>query len=149
VPRVHSARRGCTLVAMRRAGLFVSDADRDAAAAALGDHVAEGRVTLEEFRDRLDQVYAARTAAELDRAMVGLSARHGSSALDERRVRMAARYRRGWVRFARVNAVVWALWLAVSLVAAHAVLLFPLVLTLPWAVARLAWAPRFRQPSRA
>ena len=55
----------------------------------------------------------------------------------------------GWVRFARVNAVVWALWAAVSLVVAHAVVLFPLVLTLPWAVARLVWAPRWRLPSRA
>lgn len=126
----------------------MSDAERDAAAAALGDHVAEGRITLEEFRDRLDQVYAARTGADLDRAMAGLAPRRGAGASDERRSRLRARYRRGWVRFARVNAVVWALWLAVSLVAAHAVLLFPLVLTLPWAVARLLWAPRFRLPSR-
>jgi len=133
---------------VRRAGLFVSDADRDVAAAALGDHVAEGRITLDEFRDRLDRVYAARTGADLDRAMAGLAPRRGTGALEERRARLQARYRRGWVRFARVNAVVWALWLAVSVVAAHAVVLFPLVLTLPWGVARLLWAPRFRLPSR-
>lgn len=136
-------------MSVRRAGLFVSDADRDAAAAALGDHLAEGRITMAEFRDRLDRLYEARTAGDLDRAMAGLSPRRTPSALDERRAKMAARYRRGWVRFARVNAVAWALWAAVSLVAAHAVVLFPLVLTLPWAVARLAWAPRFRPPSRA
>jgi hypothetical protein len=139
---------GGTLVAMRRAGLFVSDADRDAAAAALGDHVAEGRITLVEFRDRLDQVYAARTAGDLDQAMAGLAPRR-VTAVDERSARRSARYRRGWVRFARVNAVVWALWLAVSLVVAHAVVLFPLVLTLPWGVARLVWAPSRRLPSRA
>jgi hypothetical protein len=134
---------------MRRAGLFVADADRDAAAAALGDHVADGRITLQEFRDRLDQVYAARTVGDLDDAMAGLAPRRVATAGDERRARRSARYRRGWVRFARVNAVVWALWAAVSLVVAHAVVLFPLVLTLPWAVARLVWAPRWRLPSRA
>ena len=133
---------------MRRAGLFVADADRDAAAAALGDHVAEGRLTLEEFRQRLDLVYEARTAGELDRAMAGLPARRSPPDVEARRARQATRYRRGWVRFARVNAVVWALWLAVSLAAAHVVVLFPLVLTLPWAVARVAWAPRFRVSPR-
>ena len=137
---------GCRLGPVRSSALFVSDAERDAAAAALGDHVAEGRITLEEFRERLDRVYAARTQGDLDRAMTGLAPTRAEGALDARRARMVARYRRGWVRFARVNAVVWSLWLAVDLVVAHTVLLFPLLLTLPWGVARLMWAPRFRLP---
>lgn len=45
--------------------LRVSDADRDAVAAALRDHYADGRLTLEEFQDRLDRALGARTVADL------------------------------------------------------------------------------------
>lgn len=43
----------------------ISDADREAAAARLHDALAEGRITLVELEERLDAVYAARTAADL------------------------------------------------------------------------------------
>ena len=49
-----------------------SDEDRDRAAAALREHLAVGRLTLEEFNDRLDQAYAARTTGELDQLMTDL-----------------------------------------------------------------------------
>ena len=49
-----------------------SDEDRDRAAAALREHLAVGRLTLEEFNDRLDQAYAARTTGELDQLMADL-----------------------------------------------------------------------------
>ena len=49
-----------------------SDEDRDRAAAALREHLAVGRLTLEEFNDRLDQAYAARTTGELDQLMSDL-----------------------------------------------------------------------------
>ena len=38
-----------------------SDADRDRTAAALREHLAAGRLTTEEFDERLDKVYAAKT----------------------------------------------------------------------------------------
>ena len=61
----------------------------------------------------------------------------------ERRARLERRHRRGWARFrSRVNAVVWSIWLAATLVSSHAVALYPLLLTLPWGVARLVYAPR-------
>ena len=41
-------------------GIRASDEDRGRTAAALGEHYA-ARLTLEEFQDRLDQVYAATT----------------------------------------------------------------------------------------
>jgi DUF1707 SHOCT-like domain len=44
----------------------VSDADREAVAARLREHYAKGRLTLDEFQDRLDAVYLAQTAGELD-----------------------------------------------------------------------------------
>jgi len=46
----------------------VSDADRDAAAAALGEHFAQGRLTLEELGARLDATLAATTHGELAQA---------------------------------------------------------------------------------
>lgn len=51
-----------------------SDADRDRAAEALREHHATGRLTMEEFTDRLDRVYAAKTLGELDELMRDLPA---------------------------------------------------------------------------
>ena len=45
--------------------LRASDADRDRTVAALREHVAEGRLTLEEFDERSERAYAARTLREL------------------------------------------------------------------------------------
>lgn len=46
--------------------LKAADADRDRVATLLRDHLGEGRITLEEFSERVDAAYAARTLAELD-----------------------------------------------------------------------------------
>ena len=43
----------------------VTDADRDAACVQLREHYAAGRLSLDEFQDRLDAVYRAQTAQEL------------------------------------------------------------------------------------
>jgi hypothetical protein len=44
----------------------VGDADRDAIAAQLRDHYADGRLTLDELNERLDHTFAAKTTADLD-----------------------------------------------------------------------------------
>ena len=44
------------------------DADRDAAAAALGEHFAQGRLTLDELDVRLDATLTATTHGELSQA---------------------------------------------------------------------------------
>ena len=46
--------------------LRASDADRDRTVALLRDHAAEGRLTLEEFADRMERAYNARTHDELN-----------------------------------------------------------------------------------
>lgn len=46
--------------------LRASDADRDRAIADLREHTAAGRLTLEEFSERVDRAVAARTVAELE-----------------------------------------------------------------------------------
>ena len=46
--------------------LRASDADRDRTVALLRDHAAEGRLTLEEFTERMERAYLARTHDELE-----------------------------------------------------------------------------------
>jgi hypothetical protein len=43
----------------------IGDAEREAAVAALGEHYAAGRLTKDEFDERSERAYAARTTAEL------------------------------------------------------------------------------------
>ena len=53
---------------------LISDADRDRAVTALREHVAEGRLTLEEFSERASTALAARTDAELEQVAADLPA---------------------------------------------------------------------------
>ena len=45
--------------------LRIGDAEREAAARELGEHFAMGRITAEEHSDRLEQIWASRTSADL------------------------------------------------------------------------------------
>ena len=45
--------------------LRIGDAEREQAAAALGEHYAQGRLSSDEHAERLDQIWTARTRAEL------------------------------------------------------------------------------------
>jgi Domain of unknown function (DUF1707) len=47
----------------------IGDADREAIAAQLREHYADGRLTLDELNERLDQTFAAKTTADLDAVM--------------------------------------------------------------------------------
>ena len=46
--------------------LRIGDADREAAAASLREHYAQGRLTLDEFNQRLDAVFTATTQSQLN-----------------------------------------------------------------------------------
>ena len=47
----------------------IGDADREAIAAQLREHYADGRLTLDELNERLDQMFAAKTKADLNVVM--------------------------------------------------------------------------------
>jgi hypothetical protein len=61
---------------MPRHVLRIGDAERDAAAADLGEHYAAGRLTLDELHERLSQVFAAKTHGALWKVMADLPGTH-------------------------------------------------------------------------
>ena len=52
--------------------LRIGDAERDAAAADLGEHYVAGRLTLDELNERLDAVFSSKTFGQLTRIMADL-----------------------------------------------------------------------------
>ncbi len=95
-------------------GIRASDEDRSRTAAALGEHYAAGRLTLEEFQERLDKAYAATTLGELGRLMADLPGT-GPGPLPERRVPGPVQVPAGGPALARQAA--WRFWVAISVVA--------------------------------
>lgn len=53
----------------------IGDAERDAAAADLGEHYAAGRLTLDELNERLEAVFSAKTFGQLAKIMTDLPGR--------------------------------------------------------------------------
>jgi hypothetical protein len=62
-----------------------SDNERDAAIATLREHTVAGRLTLEEFSERVDLALAARTGVDLDAVVAELPARSEATASRKRR----------------------------------------------------------------
>ncbi|MGH3330272.1 MAG: DUF1707 SHOCT-like domain-containing protein [Nocardioidaceae bacterium] len=60
-----------------RPELRIGDREREAAATALGEHYATGRLTKEEYDERSERAWAARTSADLAPLFVDLPALHG------------------------------------------------------------------------
>jgi hypothetical protein len=103
-----------------------SDADRDGTVGALREHLAAGRLTTEEFEERLDKAYTAKTLAELDDLVADLPGADleqlpGASLgravslrpLPVRRSRGSVEARPG--RFSLAWRAAWGSWLAISL----------------------------------
>jgi hypothetical protein len=59
---------------MPESHLRAADSDRTAVATVLGEHMAAGRLTVEEYEDRLSHAYAAKTYGDLDELTVDLPA---------------------------------------------------------------------------
>ena len=95
-------------------GIRASDEDRGRTAAALGEHYAEGRLTLEEFQERLDKGYAAKTLGELDRLMADLP-RTDLGRPPQRRAAGPVQVPAGGSTLAWRTA--WRFWLAISVAA--------------------------------
>ena len=96
-----------------------SDADRDRTASLLREHHAAGRLTAQEFSERLDRAFAARTVGEIDSVLSDLPSidlyRLPDSALT-RHPRQNQLARRGQGRRSNAWRAAWGVWFTVSLV---------------------------------
>jgi len=101
--------------------LRLSDAEREQAAADLGEHYAQGRITSEEHRERLDQIWAARTRRELGPVFADLPGRYFPTRASAT-ARPAARPA-GWRRFPPALLI-----LVAALIVVTAVTHLPLIL---------------------
>jgi uncharacterized protein (DUF1800 family) len=137
-----------------------SDEDRDRAATLLREHHAAGRLDADEFNERLDKAYRAKTLGDLDEIMSDLPAidlyrlpdanlrRHnrgipGASSMIEASARSGAIARHS--RFSQAWMAAWSTWFTVSLVCfvVWAVngtggYLWPLWVAGPWGAVMLA-----------
>lgn len=110
-----------------------SDEDRDRIVSLLREHHAAGRLTAEEFNERLDQAYAAKTMGDLDELMADLPAmdlyrlpdaslprygrpKPGASSFVEAAASRPGGLARGHSRFSPAWASAWGSWFTVSLV---------------------------------
>jgi Domain of unknown function (DUF1707) len=103
-----------------------SDSDRDRVASMLREHHAAGRLTAEEFQERLDATFAAKTLGELDKLMADLpgidlyhlpeaTIRHGQQAAHGR---MSPAWRGAWGSWASVSLLLFTIWL-ISAIGSH------------------------------
>ena len=138
-----------------------SDADRERTASLLREHHAQGRLTAEEFNDRLDRAFTATTLGELDALLADLpgidlyrlpaagirpappgavrsrSGRGGGSAVSPRGDgTVSSRRVATWVTWAAISSLLLVVWLVVG-VASGGAAWFPwfLFVVVPWAIA--------------
>lgn len=105
-----------------------SDADRDRTAALLREHLAAGRLTSEEFSERLDKTYAAKTMGDLDKLLEdlpGIDLYHlPDHSVDRRRGGGSGTFGLPWLLAPRAGRGIspawraaWGSWVTVSLIA--------------------------------
>lgn len=93
-----------------RADLRVSDADRERTVAVLRMHHSDGRLTFDEFTERVEDAYRARTQADLTRTLRELPEQE-SVQPPQRRRRRPLRLPMWWLR---VNGICTAIWAATT-----------------------------------
>jgi hypothetical protein len=119
---------------VQEAAIRVGDAERDEVARQLREHYAAGRLTSEEFEERLGACLAARTGGDLARLTadlprlgrppVGRPAHGGWAA--------------AWRHWAAVSMVVWAIWGLSAASGAGYAHPWPLWVSGPWAAVLIA-----------
>jgi hypothetical protein len=132
-----------------------SDADRERTATLLREHHAEGRLTAEEFSDRLDRALVAKTIGELDALLADLPGidlyrlpaagirpappgarrpRSGDGVLDRRAPGAVSPQRVAtWAAWAAISALLFVAWLGLGLVTGGAAWVpWFLLVVVPW-----------------
>lgn len=115
-----------------------SDVDRDRVAAVLREHTAQGRITMDEFNERLEQLYQSKTYGDLakltsDLPDVDLRARPAKIApTPQPKQGMHTGMRAAWGAWAAASSVNWVIWLIVSVTSGHLIYPWPLWVMGPW-----------------
>jgi len=144
--------------------LRAGDTDRAAAAGVLGRHMAEGRLTVAEYDERVARAYAARTYGDLDELVADLPATdgvrsaaptpHGHPAPAGACGPLAGRGRdagAAWAAWRRTAIIVVSIWAISSVVAMQVIYFWPIWVVGPWGAMLLAHTvsggrrPRSRQ----
>jgi hypothetical protein len=115
-----------------------SDADRDKVAAILREHTAQGRITMDEFNERLEQLYKSKTYGELARLTADLpevDLRHRpakKTQLPAKQESMHTGMKAAWGAWAMASGINWVIWFIVSLTSDGGVYPWPLWVMGPW-----------------
>jgi Domain of unknown function (DUF1707) len=126
-----------------------SDADRDRVSAMLREHMAAGRLTLDEFQERLDAAYEAKTLGQLDEITADLPAidlyRLPEATMRESQAtggagliapsphgRLSPAWRGAWSSWASVTLLLFVIWLITAVSSHHADGLWFLWIAGPW-----------------
>jgi Domain of unknown function (DUF1707) len=131
--------------------LRAADADRAAVAEALGTHMSAGRLTLEEYDDRLARAYAAKTYGELAELTADLpSPSRRAPAITEPAAVPAQRCaaapqsqwgwddHQSWRAWASTAVIVLVIWAATSLANWELLYFWPVWVIGPWGAVLLA-----------
>jgi hypothetical protein len=134
--------------------LRAADADREAVAASLGEHMSAGRLTLAEYDERVSRAYAARTLGDLAELTTDLPptvrtpapgptpvSHPGSSsrsACGSAPWGGGRRRTHAWRSWVTTSLIVISIWLAASLSAAHPLPFWPIWVIGPWGAVLLA-----------
>src|SRR5919202_7133873 len=103
--------------------LRAADSDRQAVAAALGRHLSDGRLTVEEYDERLAKAYAARTYGDLDGLVADLPRstpprpvpQHAPAPVGGGCAPRSGQVRGAWASWLTVAVIVTAIWLFSSI----------------------------------
>ncbi|MGI5268969.1 DUF1707 SHOCT-like domain-containing protein [Nonomuraea sp. CA-218870] len=115
-----------------------SDVDRDQVAAVLREHTAEGRITMDEFNERLEQLYRSRTYGELARLTADLpdvDLRNRPAKISPQPVAKRGMHpgmMAAWSAWAAASAINWVVWFIVSLASDDFAYPWPLWVMGPW-----------------
>jgi hypothetical protein len=142
----HEAERRRSLEAYepKSSVIRASDADRERAVAQLRQHLADGRLTMEEFSERVDEAYAARTTADIDHALRELPhvavkdlgrARPGQPAAARQRSLQERRaFRASLVSYVAVNSLLVLIWLVTVIGSGDLQYFWPIWPILGWGI---------------
>src|SRR4051812_20037783 len=132
--------------------LRAADSDRAAVAAALGEHMSAGRLTLAEYDERVGQAYAAKTFGELAELTADLPSpvRSPAPAAAPVPARAASpapacapgpygfRSNHSWRAWLSTSLIVLTIWLATSISAGGPLYFWPIWVIGPWGAVILA-----------